>query len=705
MKKVLLIIFGALLISSTQAQVLFEENFDAGVVPVPGWMIMGNSQNLASPNSSFAGGLAPELQFDNDPPFPNTTMRIISPQINTTTADQVIIRFKHMFEHVSGNSTAFNISVATRSSNGTWNVVWQQAPTTSIPAEGVNVLVDNANVGSASFQLCFVITGTSQVMKNWYIDNVQVLNPLNLDGAISSVDLPPMFVGKQPIKGKIANLGQTAITSYDLSWQVDGGDIHTTPFTGVNVPMGGSLSYLSADSLDLSAGNYDLLVWVANINGVPADDDPSNDTLLRELSIPAQIIYRIPMFEEFTSSTCAPCASFNNGTFNPFLASHTDDELTLVKYQMNWPGAGDPYYTAEGGVRRTYYGVNAVPDLYVDGKVCATNSGAINAAYNATAGTTCYVAIESTHEIQGNNVIIDANIVPYAAYNGVTVQMAIVEKITTQNVATNGETEFHHVMMKMVPNASGVNVNLVANQPVNYKYTIDMSQTNVEEMDDLMLAIFLQESNKTIIQSGYSVEVGAAVTSSIQDSAVNVPVADPINIYFSQPVRMIGGAPITNANVADLIAFKLGNSSGTPVGFTATINAAKTQITITPNPNLLFNTRYYLNVKSVENNLSVPTLPYTINFTTLLNISVPDISLNEFKLYPNPANSTLFISDVNNMKSIEIYSIVGNLVSKTDVSQNNGQYALNVSNLPAGLYIMKAIGAKEDKAVRFVITR
>ncbi len=705
MKKILLIIFGFLLIGSTQAQVLFQENFDAGVIPVPGWMIMGNASNFACPPTSIAGGNAPELQFDNDPPFPNTTMRIISPQINTSSADQVIIRFKHMFEHVSGNSTAFNISVATRSSNGTWNPVWQQAPTASIPAEGVSILVDNSNVGSTSFQLCFVISGTSQVMKNWYIDNVEVLNPLNLDGAISSVDLPPLFVGKQPIKGKIANLGQTAITSYDLSWQVGTGEIHTTPFTGVNVPLGGSLDYLSADSLDLSAGSYDLYVWIANVNGVPADDNPANDSLLRELSIPAQIIYRIPMFEEFTSSTCSPCASFNNSVFNPFIASHTDDELTLVKYQMSWPSPGDPYYTPEGGVRRTYYGVNAVPDLYVAGKVCATNSAAVNNAYNAIAGTTCYVGIESTHEIQGNNVIIDANIVPYAAYSNVTVQMAIIEKITTQNVMSNGETEFHHVMMKMVPNASGVNVNLVANQPVNYKYTMDMSQTNVEEMDDLMVAIFLQESNKNIIQSGYSVEVGASVSSSVQDSAINVPVADPINIYFSQPIRMIGGAPITNANVAEIIAFKVGSSSGTPVGFTATINTAKTQITITPDPRLAYDTRYYLNIKAVENNSSVPTLPYTITFTTLLNISVPEVGLNEFNLYPNPANSTIFISEVNNIRSLEVYSIVGNLISKTDVSNYNGQYALNVSTLPAGLYIMKAIGIKEEKAVRFVITR
>src|SRR5690606_21998775 len=155
--------------------------------------------------------------------------------------------------------------------------------------------------------------------------------------------------------------------------------------------------------------------------------------MVKSISIPTALIPYRPLFEEFTSSTCGPCASFNNSVFNPFIQQNGDN-LTLIKYQMNWPGSGDPYYTAEGGVRRTYYGVNAVPDLYVDGKKTGTSAAAVNAAYSATYGTYTYVDIVSTHEIQGNNVIIDANIVPYANYPNVKIHMAIVEKVTTQNV-------------------------------------------------------------------------------------------------------------------------------------------------------------------------------------------------------------------------------------------------------------------------------
>lgn len=705
MKKLLLVIFGALLISGAQAQVLFQETFSAGTIPVPGWTIFGNASNFASPNSANAGGTAPELQFDNDPVFPTTNLRIISPQINTTGATSVIIRFKHKFEHNAG-TTAVNLSVETRSSSGgSWNNVWTTAATASIPAEGKIIIVNNANVGSGTFQFSFLLNGSSQTMKNWFIDDVEVIKPTNLDGAISSVNVPSVFMGAQNVSGQFCNLGNTAINSVDINWRVDEGDIHTTSMTGLNVPLGGSADYLSPDLLNLAVGEYNLSVWVSNVNGQPVDDIPGNDTLTKALTIPDHIFYYKPLFEEFTSSTCSPCASFNNGTFNPWLAQHTDDDLTLIKYQMNWPGSGDPYYTQEGGVRRTYYGVNAVPDLYIDGNKVNTTTAGINAAYNATAGAICNYGIESTHEITGNIVNIDANILPYESYSNVKVHIAIVEKITTQNVASNGETEFHHVMMKMVPDASGTTVNLVQGTPVNLKYTVDMSSTNVEEMDDLMVAIFLQESSKDVLQTGYSIEVGATVTSSVANNAIDVPVDQPIIINYSQAVRMIGGAAITSENISEIINFRLGDANGAPVPYTASINSAKTQITITPTPNLGWLQRYYLNILPVENVNAVPTLNTEIVFTTVLNVSTPTIPTTEFSLYPNPVNSMLYISKADNIQTVEIYNIVGNLMRKIELTNNTGQYGINVSGLSSGLYILKAKSSNSEKAVRFVVTR
>lgn len=704
MKKNLLVLFGLFLSFGVSAQVLLQQDFSSGTMPPTGWMVMGNMSNWTNSATNTASGTIPEMKVSNTPNF-NSSMRIISPQVNTTGLTQVIIRFKHMYDHADGGG-AFTIGVDTRSANGAWTNVWTKAATADVSAETVTILANNANVGSATFQFSLTVSGNSANFKTWYVDDIEVLNPLPLDGAMASIDVPPLFVGKQAVKGKISNLGQTAVTSADVSYQANDGEVFTTSLSGLNIATGGNASFECADSLDLPSGVYDLKVWISNLNAGSGDDNPANDTMVKSLSIPTQLIYYTPFFEEFTSSTCGPCASFNNSTLNPFIAQHEDD-ITLIKYQMNWPGSGDPYYTAEGGVRRTYYGVNAVPDMYIDGKKVATSSAGVNGGFNATYGTMTYVNIVSQHEIQGNNVIIDASIEPFANYPNVKVHMAIVEHVTTQNVASNGETEFHNVMMKMVPDASGTTANLVSGQPLNLKFNQNMSATNVEEMDDLLLAIFIQDnSTKGIYQSGYSLEVGAFVTASIDEGATGVPVDEQIVLDFSQAVRMVGGQAITSSNIASLIVLKEGSFTGPDAGFTATINAAKTQIVVTPNPDLKYFQRYAFKLMPVENYAGVATLPVTRNFTTALNVGVIETPSTDVKIYPNPANNMLYISNIAGINKVEIYSVVGNLVkSIEDFPNSRGQAGINVSDLPAGMYIIRVNGTPKNTTSRFVISR
>jgi thiol-disulfide isomerase/thioredoxin len=71
------------------------------------------------------------------------------------------------------------------------------------------------------------------------------------------------------------------------------------------------------------------------------------------------------MHELFSSSTCGPC-KYGNEIMKTIL-DQNEGKYACVKYQMNWPGTGDPYYTLEGKDRRNYYGVNSVPYLAVDG--------------------------------------------------------------------------------------------------------------------------------------------------------------------------------------------------------------------------------------------------------------------------------------------------------------------------------------------------
>ncbi|MCC6412907.1 MAG: T9SS type A sorting domain-containing protein [Saprospiraceae bacterium] len=93
-------------------------------------------------------------------------------------------------------------------------------------------------------------------------------------GNYSFNDLKPTTVN-----GELFNMGASAITTIDISYSVDGNAPQTETLTGLNVdPFTHAHFYLSTPWTPADTGNYQLKVWLANING-NADLFPVNDTL------------------------------------------------------------------------------------------------------------------------------------------------------------------------------------------------------------------------------------------------------------------------------------------------------------------------------------------------------------------------------------------------------------------------------------------
>ena len=98
-------------------------------------------------------------------------------------------------------------------------------------------------------------------------------------------------------------------------------------------------------------------------------------TFLSLLLILANTFYagdRMVIVERFTSWTCGPCAS-NNPTMEAFINSINEDKIVGIAYHMNWPAPGnDGYYLynpTDNNARRTYYGINAIPQAQMDGLI------------------------------------------------------------------------------------------------------------------------------------------------------------------------------------------------------------------------------------------------------------------------------------------------------------------------------------------------
>lgn len=366
MKKVYIItlIFG-LCVSLTGQQYL-SEDFSSNQMPPSGWSIDGLPAQWSVVNGNTAGGTAPEAMFT----YINqtTTSRLVSPEIDLTGLSSVTISFKHFYDDYPGAGPA--IGLATRSSGGTWNQVWQVSPNSNLGPEDKTIEVTNSDVGSSDFQFCLYLNGNMYNVDYWYLDDIRVFTPYELDAELTQVDLPAyvQYGTELDVAGTVKNMGSNAITSFDVSYTVNGGAPAVYAVTGVNIPLGGFYDFMHDTPMVLpEAGTYEVVVTIENVNG-GSDNDPENNTLTRYVGAVPFIPAKKVIGEEATGTWCGWCVrgicfmDYMSETYPETwigIAVHNADPMVVTAYDNaipsiipNFPGypsgaidrAGDNYW-------------------------------------------------------------------------------------------------------------------------------------------------------------------------------------------------------------------------------------------------------------------------------------------------------------------------------------------------------------------------
>ena len=500
MKKTLLFAFALLFAMASMAQnraVLLQESFDGSSLPA-GWTITSNNSNWSVSATNNAGGEANEMKLDWSPQF-NGTTRLVTPAVNLTGLNSVVFSFKHALDNYSGSNT---IGVATSSDGGTtWNQGWSQGYSTS-SSWTVSQEITTPDMGQANVQFCIFFNGNSYNINDWYFDDIMIFTLENLDLSITSATLPDFIGSGEASFGiKVFNFGATTVTSVEATYEVEGMDPITETFQ-VNIPALGTETLNFNTTTVLSPGSYNVVYTINLVNG-QVDDVIDNNTMEKSVSVAIGATQKIPMIEHFSSSTCGPCVSVNTAMLN--FCNNNPGRFTYTKYQMNWPGNGDPYYTEEGGVRRNYYGVNAVPQCFLDGEDQGY-AAVQQSVFDEHALRTAFMDIRGSFTVEGNTINVKADVMPYIDADA-RVFVSVNEKETHNNIGGNGETSFHHVFMKMLPDAQGTSVNFTACELQHLEFTQDMSNTHVEEMSDLEVSIWVQNYNtKEMFNSHFAYE-------------------------------------------------------------------------------------------------------------------------------------------------------------------------------------------------------
>lgn len=740
MKKLLLFAFAILFAMGAMAQnraVLIQESFDGSSIP-SGWSISGQTSNWSVSATNNAGGQASEMKLDWSPQF-NGMTRLVSPAVDLTGLSSVVFSFKHALDNYSGSNT---IGVATSSDNGTtWNTGWSQSYATSA-SWAVSESITTPDMGQANVRFCIYFNGSSYNINDWYFDDITVFTLENLDLGVEATTLPAFIGSGATTMGiNVFNYGVTAVTSVEASYQVEGEEAVSETFS-VNIPSLGNTTLNFTEPCTFIPGSYNVTFSIDKVNGVD-DDIADNNTLSSEVSVALTTAERIPMIEHFSSSTCGPCVSVNTTMLN--FCNNNPGRFTYTKYQMNWPGSGDPYYTEEGGVRRTYYSVNAVPQCFLDGQDQGY-AAVQQSVFDQHANIAAFMDIRGSFAVTGNTINVKVDVMPYVDANA-RLYVSVNEKETHNNVGTNGETSFHHVFMKMLPHAQGTTIDFVANELQHIEFTQDMSGTHVEEMSDLEVSIWVQEyTTKEMFNSrfayeytdvhpypvenlalglggdqllaswdapadgtptGYDVYVnGELAATAITDTEytfagdpnafnfVEVVALYPDNMTSVKAAASMEDTPVVCDPVTDLTAepYEYEGERGAYVEWTAP--AAATSFIV------------YVNDEELGS-VSVPPVfigfegehngTYTIGVVAVYDDCTSDMATVDFEwiydsldevempaaIYPNPTSGN-FVVEGANMASVEVYNLVGQKMFEAQGNTIN----IDAANWDKGIYLV-----------------
>ena len=286
---------------------------------------------------------------------------------------------------------------------------------------------------------------------------------------------------------------------------------------------------------------------------------------------------RILLFECFTNTGCAPCASQNPAL--DALISNNADRVAAIKYHMSWPSANDPMYlhnTVDNNSRRGIYEVNSVPHTVVDG----IRFGDMPSGLNQTMVNN-WLSIESPIEMRleyvvdaaANTIIVHVMGRASTAVSGpVRLYVGVIESEIhfASAPGSNGERDFYSVMKKLLPKGAGTLLGESLEEGDYFAYSFSWELANIYDMSQLDAIAWVQNaSTKEVYQACHSSE---SFEPYFTNDAAVTNISDMKNMNCSGlahprvDLTNYGSAPLTSADLdiivnGELIATRTWNGN------------------------------------------------------------------------------------------------------------------------------------------------
>lgn len=504
MKKILLLMACALS-SLGFGQQLYFEGFESGF---PGSMVTANVQGSIPWTGNCAGistggapcplsGSASATFFVNA--FTSTTATLTTPTLNLSTG-AFLLKFKHVQRNWEGDVNELMVRISTNG-GANWTVMAHYIN------EVVNVTERVINLNQ------FALTANTQIqfagINRWgraiILDDIEVIaNNAQNDVALNTLNLNNIILsGNQNIAGNVQNMGSNVVNSIDLKWQLDNGTVNTQNLTNLNLAPGQIFNYNHSTPWNAQPGMYSLKVWVDNVNN-GTDPTPTNNEIIRTITVAMGQMPKTPLFEKFTANWCGPCANYVNNSFGPFFANNSQN-ITYVSYHSS---ESDGNTNASSQARAAYYQISGYPTQNINGRDIAPgmvpSATALNNNYNQALLEPSYFNMTSQYQITGTNMVGNINVMPLIS-GSYKIRVAVVENLTTLHQGSNGQTSFRHVLRRMAPNANGIDASFTHGVVQSFPFEVNLTGLAANQISNLSVVIFIQnDADKSVLQSTYA---------------------------------------------------------------------------------------------------------------------------------------------------------------------------------------------------------
>lgn len=507
---------------------------------------------------------------------------VVSKTFGTTGKRQHWIQYNSCSEANIGTGWIYASIVLEEGTNNIY-IVDQRYNGTAASKISMGIQIDGSTAVKVSGTPAYAMKSVNDATTadNVFYSFIPGSQPADEAGIVSVTMANYISVNNAPfdITFNVQNGGSNAITSLDVEYTVDGGTAVSGKITGLNIASGASGTAVHPTKWSGTVGSHTIAVKIVKVNGSD-DTKVGNNNASKSLMVFDKAVDRKILNEVFTSSTCPPCTP-GNINYNKVIDGR--DKHSTIKYQVNFPGTGDPYCTQEVRDRMTFYNVNSVPRMEIDGGWDNNANSFTTALYDEYQSKPSFIEITGSVSLTWKNTItLDVNVNPLLdnASNNLKLHAAIVEGVTYANKKSNGETQFESVMKKMMTGSVGqvltplkkdtkVSKKIAYTFNGGYRLPLDgsvaqhinhLSENSVETWNDLAVVVFVQDATTKEILQSETFPIALVGTEAVEQNLNLYP--NPANNLFVVEAKEMGNATVVVTDLQGKVVFNGNMTSG-----------------------------------------------------------------------------------------------------------------------------------------------